>query len=105
MNAKLFRVILSVSDIERAAGFYEAVLGAPGMRISPGRHYFDCGGTILACFSPGEDGDGWIVGHRASGSKSWRWNAPKANVMKRSSQQPPLPLEGGEGWGEGVEHE
>ncbi len=59
MPAKLFRVILPVSDIRRAAEFYGRVLGTPGMRVSGGRHYFDCGGTILACFSPREDGDGW----------------------------------------------
>ena len=47
---KLFRVIMPVSDIERAAVFYTAVLGLQGERVSPGRHYFDCGGTILACF-------------------------------------------------------
>lgn len=57
--AKLFRVILPVSDIGRAAEFYGRVLGTPGMRVSDGRHYFDCGGTILACFSPNEDGDGF----------------------------------------------
>jgi hypothetical protein len=39
--------------------FYSAVLEEPGMRISPGRHYFDCGGTILACFDPRADGDAW----------------------------------------------
>ena len=59
MSTKLFRVILPVSDIQRAAEFYGRVLGTPGMRVSGGRHYFDCGGTILACFSPREDGDGW----------------------------------------------
>jgi uncharacterized glyoxalase superfamily protein PhnB len=26
--------------------------------FSPGRHYFDCGGTILACYDPRADGDG-----------------------------------------------
>jgi catechol 2,3-dioxygenase-like lactoylglutathione lyase family enzyme len=57
MGTHLFRVIVPVSNIDRAASFYSAVLGSPGMRISPGRHYFDCGGTILACFSPGADGD------------------------------------------------
>lgn len=57
MNARLFRVILPVSDIDRAATFYKAVLGSDGMRISGGRHYFDCGGTILACFDPRGDGD------------------------------------------------
>lgn len=54
---KLFRVILPVSEVEKAAAFYGAVLGIPGQRISGGRHYFDCGGTILACFSPRQDGD------------------------------------------------
>jgi catechol 2,3-dioxygenase-like lactoylglutathione lyase family enzyme len=57
MKPKLFRVILPVSDIDRAARFYEAVLGAPGTRVSDGRHYFDCDGTILACFDPRADGD------------------------------------------------
>lgn len=60
MSAKLFRVILPVSDIERAASFYSTVLGAPGIRVSNGRHYFDCGGVILACFDPGADGDGYM---------------------------------------------
>jgi catechol 2,3-dioxygenase-like lactoylglutathione lyase family enzyme len=54
---KLFRVIVPVSDIERATAFYAAVLGAPGTRVSPGRHYFDCEGTILACFDALADGD------------------------------------------------
>jgi catechol 2,3-dioxygenase-like lactoylglutathione lyase family enzyme len=56
--ARLFRVILPVSDIDRAERFYAAVLGAAGTRVSPGRHYFDCEGTILACFDPLADGDG-----------------------------------------------
>ncbi|MDA8016526.1 MAG: hypothetical protein MPN21_03675 [Thermoanaerobaculia bacterium] len=55
---KLFRVLLPVSDIERAASFYAAVLGQQGYRVSPGRHYFDCEGTILACYDPAADGDG-----------------------------------------------
>jgi catechol 2,3-dioxygenase-like lactoylglutathione lyase family enzyme len=56
-HPKLFRVILPVTDINRAARFYGAVLGLPGMRISNGRHYFDCDGTILACFDPKADGN------------------------------------------------
>jgi catechol 2,3-dioxygenase-like lactoylglutathione lyase family enzyme len=55
----LYRVILPVSDVELAARFYETVLGSPGRRVSPGRHYFDCEGTILACFDPRADGDGY----------------------------------------------
>ncbi len=57
MPAKLFRVILPVSNIDQAAGFYEAVLDTPGIRVSDGRHYFHCGGVILACFDPRADGD------------------------------------------------
>lgn len=57
--ARLFRVIVPVSSINAAAAYYSAVLEQPGMRISPGRHYFDCGGTILACFDPRADGDAW----------------------------------------------
>lgn len=59
----LFRIILPVTDIEQAAAFYGAVLGEFGERVSPGRHYFDCGGTILACYDPQADedplGGGW----------------------------------------------
>lgn len=55
----LFRVLIPVSDIEKAATFYSALLDMPGTRVSAGRHYFDCGGTILACFDPQADGDGY----------------------------------------------
>jgi len=65
MAVNLYRVILPVNDIEKAAQFYSAVLGEPGQRVSHGRHYF--GGTgsgaILACYDPAADGDsvgeGW----------------------------------------------
>ena len=58
-SVRLFRVFLPVSSIEDAAVFYSAVLGQPGVRVSPGRHYFGCGSTILACFDPRADGDPW----------------------------------------------
>jgi catechol 2,3-dioxygenase-like lactoylglutathione lyase family enzyme len=58
----LFRVILPVSDIEAAASFYARLLAMPGTRVSGGRHYFDCAGTILACFDPLADGDPEPVG-------------------------------------------
>jgi predicted enzyme related to lactoylglutathione lyase len=57
MVPRLFRVIVPAADVEAAADFYAALLGMPGERVSPGRHYFDCGGTILACFDPKADGD------------------------------------------------
>jgi uncharacterized glyoxalase superfamily protein PhnB len=55
---KLFRVILPVTGIEEATKCYGRLLGMPGARVSPGRHYFDCGGTVLACYDPVADGDG-----------------------------------------------
>ena len=55
--AKIYRIILPVADIERAANFYGELLGQSGQRVSSGRHYFDCGGVILACFDPRSDGD------------------------------------------------
>ena len=59
--AHLYRVIVPVSGIEAAQSFYATVLGSPGQRVSPGRHYFDCEGTILACFDPEADGDGYAA--------------------------------------------
>jgi len=58
-SARLFRVIVPVSNIDEASAYYAAVLGDPGRRISPGRHYFGCGQCILACFDPRADGDPW----------------------------------------------
>ncbi|GEL76081.1 VOC family protein [Tenuibacillus multivorans] len=54
---KLYRVIIPVSDIEKATEFYNQVLELNGKRVSTGRHYFNCEGTILACFDPIADGD------------------------------------------------
>ena len=57
MPPRLFRVIVQVGHIDAAAEFYAALLELPGTRVSIGRHYFDCGGTILAAFdSQREDG-------------------------------------------------
>lgn len=54
---RLFRVIVPVSDITKAADYYTHLLGVQGSRVSPGRHYFDAGGVILALFNPHADGD------------------------------------------------
>ena len=63
MTPQLYRVILPVNDIRAAKVFYEALLGLAGEMVSRGRCYFDCGGTILACYDPLADGDpmgdGW----------------------------------------------
>ena len=57
MAPRLYRVILPVRDIDGSAAFYAALFDLPGERVSPGRHYFDLGGTILAVYSPTADGD------------------------------------------------
>ena len=45
----LFRVILQVSDLDKAAEFYANLLADEGRRIPrASRHYFDCGPVILA---------------------------------------------------------
>jgi uncharacterized glyoxalase superfamily protein PhnB len=54
---RLFRVILPVNNIEKAYKFYSVLLKMEGKRVSSGRHYFNCGGTILACFDPRADRD------------------------------------------------
>jgi len=56
-SIRLFRVIVPVLNIAEAERFYSALLGDTGFRVSPGRHYFDCGGVILALYDPGADGD------------------------------------------------
>lgn len=55
--ARIFRVIMPALELDRSVSFYQQVLGEEGMRISPGRHYFMCGGVILAVYNPKADGD------------------------------------------------
>jgi catechol 2,3-dioxygenase-like lactoylglutathione lyase family enzyme len=54
---KLYRVIIPVADLEPAHRFYATLLDQPGVRVSPGRHYFACGDVTLALYSPAADGD------------------------------------------------
>ena len=54
---RLYRVVLPVNDLDAAVSFYAALLEQPGMRVSNGRHYFMCGGVILAIYDPRGDGD------------------------------------------------
>ena len=56
-SARIYRVILPVDDIDRAAEFYRALLEQDGARVSAGRHYFSCGDVVLALYSPKADGD------------------------------------------------
>jgi len=58
MAAKLFRVALQVADLDQAAAFYARLLDDPGISIPRGsRHYFDCGGVILALVDVAKGGE------------------------------------------------
>jgi uncharacterized glyoxalase superfamily protein PhnB len=48
-GARVFRLIQPVDDIETAVAFYARVFDDPGERIALNRHYFTCGGVVLAC--------------------------------------------------------
>jgi catechol 2,3-dioxygenase-like lactoylglutathione lyase family enzyme len=54
---QIFRILMPVSSIDRAAEFYGALIGQPDERVSPGRHYFRAGEVILACYDAVADGD------------------------------------------------
>ena len=56
---RIFRIILPVNNIDRAARFYGQLLNLEGERVAPGRHYFRAGETILAVVDPRADGDDW----------------------------------------------
>lgn len=48
---------MPVSNVDAGAKFYSELLGDNGFRISGGRHYFNCGGVILAVYEAAADGD------------------------------------------------
>lgn len=56
-TAKIFRIILPVSDIDQATEYYQKLLGTEGERVSKERHYFNCGEVILTCYDASADGD------------------------------------------------
>jgi catechol 2,3-dioxygenase-like lactoylglutathione lyase family enzyme len=47
-TARIFRVTVEVASLEEGAAFYAKLLDTPGKRHPGARHYFDCGGVILA---------------------------------------------------------
>jgi hypothetical protein len=59
---ELYRIILPVKDIKKASIFYSKLLDLKGKKVSPGRVYFECGQTILACYDPVADGDSMHTG-------------------------------------------
>jgi catechol 2,3-dioxygenase-like lactoylglutathione lyase family enzyme len=53
---KLFRVTVEVVDIDAATGLYRELFGGDGERHPGARHYFDCGGTIVALIDVSQGG-------------------------------------------------
>jgi catechol 2,3-dioxygenase-like lactoylglutathione lyase family enzyme len=53
---KIFRVTLEVAKIDEGAAFYAKLLGLEGKRHPGSRHYFDCGGVILAVLDVAQGG-------------------------------------------------
>jgi predicted enzyme related to lactoylglutathione lyase len=64
-SIRLFRVIMPVTNIDAATRFYSALFEQPGFRVSNGRHYFECGGVILAVYDAMADGDRQAVRNNA----------------------------------------
>lgn len=48
---------MPVTNLDECVQFYSALLGDRGFRVSGGRHYFNCGGVILAVYDAVADGD------------------------------------------------
>jgi catechol 2,3-dioxygenase-like lactoylglutathione lyase family enzyme len=53
---KIFRITLEVANLDQAAAFYAKLLASEGKRHPGARHYFDCGGVILAVIDPTQGG-------------------------------------------------
>ena len=49
---KVFRVMVEVSDLNRAVDFYSRLLGIEGRMLRGSRAYYDCGPVILAVLDP-----------------------------------------------------
>ena len=55
-DPRVFRVTLEVADLERASDLYRQLLAMDGERRPGARHYFDCGGVILAVLDVSQGG-------------------------------------------------
>jgi len=53
---KLFRVTVEVANLDEAATFYATLFNTDGKRHPGARHYFDCGGVILAVLDVSQGG-------------------------------------------------
>ena len=55
-DPRLFRVTIEVADLEEATTLYRELLGLDGQRHPGARHYFDCGGVIVAVLDVSQGG-------------------------------------------------
>ena len=53
---KLFRVTVEVANLDEAATFYATLFNTDGKRHPGARHYFDCGGVIVAVLDVSQGG-------------------------------------------------
>lgn len=53
----VYRITIPSDDINRSVEFYREIFETPGWRVSNGRHYFDCSGTIISCYDAVANGD------------------------------------------------
>jgi predicted enzyme related to lactoylglutathione lyase len=63
--AKLFRVTVEVGNLDEAASFYAKLFATDGKRHPGARHYFDCGGVIVAVLDPTQGGLSPTVGPKS----------------------------------------
>ena len=55
-DPRLFRVTVEVADLEEATDLYRQLFGLDGQRHPGARHYFDCGGVIVAVLDVSQGG-------------------------------------------------
>src|SRR6185436_5548905 len=55
-DLRLFRVTIEVADLEEATTLYRELFGRDGQRHPGARHYFDCGGVIVAALDVSQGG-------------------------------------------------
>ncbi|MDM4771043.1 ankyrin repeat domain-containing protein [Solimonas sp. SE-A11] len=57
MGAKLFRIVIPVSGLDRAVRFYSSLLLVDGFRVPPAIHNFPLGQALLTCYDARVDGE------------------------------------------------
>jgi predicted enzyme related to lactoylglutathione lyase len=57
INFRLHRIIVPVSDLESGVFFYSNLFHQSGVRVSPGRHYFNLSNVVLCIWDATADGD------------------------------------------------